>query len=521
MSEIMNKVFMAVIFFAAIFNGAYFIGTLIVLNIFFLTAIFLQKRAVDLTALLFIALLGVMSVSVVLFSLSLYNGLTELLKYALFGLAYIYFLDSPENDTFYKVFIFIMIFGLLGMIGISPWPGMISPYTGRMQSFIGYANTLALLMGIGAFYTTFKFIETKSKLLILPFVGFIAALIFTGSRVGFVTFIAVYLLYIFRMVSLKIKLAAAGGLFVITAVLMLLDNRIVNISIFAPTLVERYISYYDAGRIMLMRPFGLGTANWVYMQYYYQSAPYAVRFIHNFYLQVGLDGGFLALGLLLVILVIALYHSKKNLHFYIALFILSGAFFEVHFNFGLVIVYFAYVLVRIKPETGWRFVFPQKIRYAALLPILPMAVLLLANFHYNTGVRYENIGETQSAHASFAASKRLNPINASALHFALARTASDFETYMYNLHRALELNPWDTNVIFALASGYYQSGDIETAYYYADILLTKFPFSTRNQALAFDIARALGAVNELETRIADINSGINRLYRFIDPYFRY
>ena len=63
--------------------------------------------------------------------------------------------------------------------------------------------------------------------------------------------------------------------------------------------------------------------------------------------------------------------------------------------------------------------------------------------------------------------------------------------YMYNLHCALELNSWDTNVIFVLAAGYFESGDIETVYVYVDGLLTKFPFSMRNQLLAFDIAGAL------------------------------
>ena len=538
-AKILNKNtwFAALFLYTAVFHGAYFLGPLIVLNIFFLASLFLHRAdiKIDITALLMLLLLAVMVFSWLLFSLSPHEGLVEVVKYALFPLAYIYFTSIHTNksdDIFYKVFILIMVFGLLGVLGISPLPGMTAPLTGRLQSFVGYPNTAALVMGIGAFYATEKFKQTKSKPQLILLAAFAAGLILTLSRVTFVTFAVIYLLYIFPAVSLKIKLAATSGLAAIWGILALFDSRIINISLFAPTLVERYISYFDALGIMLLHPLGLGVSNWQFMQFYYQSAPYSVRFIHNFYLQIGLDGGFLALGIVLALLALALLKGKRNVHFYIILFILSGAFFEVHFNFGLIIVYFAYALASIKPpEGGFGIAIAgQKMkiaRYAFLLPILPLAVLFTAHAFYNTGARHEISGNSREAYMAYANSLRLNRLNAGALHFAMGRNSPDFETAIHHLESAHNLNPWDTSVIFSLAQGHLHSGGLDDAYFFGNMLLDKFPLSTRNQELLHSIARARPApysaqsLAALEMRISDINAGINSLYRHIDYYFRY
>ena len=535
-SKIKNIIFATLLVYSTVFHGAYFLGPLIVINIYLLFSIFFHKDEIkiDIIALLLMLLWVVMVCSWLLFSLSLHEGFIEILKYAIFPLAYIYFKNvhtDKIDGAFFKVFVLIMIFGLLGVIGISPLPGMAASGTGRLQSFLGYANTAALIMGIGAFYATERFKTTKSKIQLILAAGFLAGLIFTLSRVTFVTFVLIYLLYIFRSVSLKPKIIATSGVALIWIVLALFDSRIVDISFFSPTLVERYISYFDALRVMLLHPFGLGVSNWQFMQFYYQSAPYSVRFIHNFYLQIGVDGGFLALGLIIAALALALVKAEKNLHFYIAIFILSGAFFEVHFNFGLIIVYFAYVLKEIMPQQGWFFAIsfakPTILRYAVIIPVIPLVVMFISNSFYNTGARHESSRNPQAAYTAYSNALSVSLFNNSGLHFALSRTSPDFQTAMFHLYNAHTLNPWDTNIIFSLAQGHLHGGNLELAYHYGSTLIDKFPFSTRNQEFLYGVANALESPNReialesLENRIQEINADINTLFRHIDPYFQY
>lgn len=540
----LKTIFPVIIFYAAIASGGYFFASLVILNLFFILALLFGKAKweVDIMALLFGVIFLIMVISWAIGSLSHHQGLTDLLKYSLFPLAYIYFrtYKQDNNSIFYKIFIFIMIFGLLGMVNLSPIPNMVTNLGGRLQSFLGYANTTALLMGIGIFYATEALLNSlndKSKrrnekkkmyhagIALL----FLAALIFTLSRVGFVTFVSVYLLYIFRHVNVKIKLAVSAALLGLWGILALADSRIANISIFAPTLVERYISYYDALRMMLMYPLGIGVSNWQFMQFHYQSAPYNVRYIHNFYLQMGLDGGFLALALIIAGCIFALIKGRKNLHFYILLFILTGAFFEVHFNFGLVIVYFSYALSQITKFPSLKLDLPyiNRYKYILLLPVIPLCILLTANFYYNTGAGYERGRQRQRAYAAYADSLRLNPLNQSALHFAMARTAPSPETAMEHLRHAHEANPWDTQIIFSLAEGFLHMEDLVSAEYYGIKLLEKFPLNRNNQELLYRILNAgeeprrQRVLDELQQGIAEIDAGINPLYWHIDNYFRY
>ncbi|MCL2415725.1 MAG: hypothetical protein FWD01_02825, partial [Defluviitaleaceae bacterium] len=90
------------IFFAVISQGAYFAVPLIIINIFFICAIILRLRkndiAVDANAIFFVAFFIIMCVSFA-FSFSVGDGITELLRYLLFPLSYIYFYNqkNPKN----------------------------------------------------------------------------------------------------------------------------------------------------------------------------------------------------------------------------------------------------------------------------------------------------------------------------------------------------------------------------------------------------------------------------------------
>ena len=531
--------FTVLVFFVSVAQGAYFVLPQIILSLFFLGSIIVSKKELkpDLNMALLVGLFIVMLASA-FFSLSTGAAIAELVKYLLFPLAYVFFarLETEEmqkvEDTFYYAFMLVMVFGLLGMAGVSPIAGMVTEIGGRLQSFFGYANTTALIMGIGTFYATEKFRVTKKKYHIVVGALFFAAMIFTLSRTSFVLFAVVYLLYVFSFLQTKTKLMFAAAGVVIFAALAVFDSRIVQISIFAPTLVERYISYFDALPMMFRTPFGAGLGNWQFLQFSYQSAPYQVRYIHNFYLQLGLDGGLIALGVVLFFVAgfvrLALKSmDRQNMHLYIAAFLLSSSFFEVHFNFGLVIVYSIFLLVRINEGRTFNIKLPVwPIKGVAAVLALPLIVLLVSEHYINSGSSYENAGNRQAAYGSFSTARRFNPLN-DGLLFNLARIAPTSGAALEYLNMAHEANRYNTEVLFSLAQGLAHFGELELAYAHAVRLMEVFPFSERNHNLVrsiidgFDEAYQAQKLHELNLRIGEINSRINPLFRHIDPNFTY
>ena len=65
-------------------------------------------------------------------------------------------------------------------------------------------------------------------------------------------------------------------------------------------MVSRIIYYYDGITAFLANPLGVGIGGWTDHQYLYQTSSYMVKYIHNGFLQIALDGGFITLtGLIL------------------------------------------------------------------------------------------------------------------------------------------------------------------------------------------------------------------------------
>jgi len=530
--------------YAIVAQGAFFITPLIVMCVFLLVAVMLTKNdlVLDINAL---ALFGLVLVVIIaaFFSLSADEAINEIVKYMIFPLSYLFFLNADDvmrtkaDESFFYAFILLMVFGLLGIAGISPIPNMVTPIGGRLQSFFQYANTTALAMGIGVFYSTEKARNNKRPIVviyILVALMFFMALVFTLSRMSFVLFILIYGIYVFRIIfpsiSWKIKALLIVGIMVTGGILLHIDSRIVRISIFAPTLVERYISYYDALRMLLRHPLGIGLGNWQFMHLYYQSAPYQVRFIHNFYLHVALNGGFLAMGLILALFVTNFVQAKvHDMHFFVGLFIAISAIFEVHFNFGIIIIYFMFLLVRQAQVTT--FVVAKKrtryTKYTLVLPIILLGILFTSNYYINLGRNIEQSQECHNkAYQAYLRAHRINPLS-DRLYFHRALVTATPDAMLSLLYQGHRANPWDKDVLFYLAEVHLHKGNFEAAYKYADQLLTLFRFSTRNQELVrriiygFDEPLQTDRVMQLENRIVEIDSEINRLYRHIEPNMAY
>lgn len=82
--------------------------------------------------------------SLILFSIDVNSALTEYCRYLILFIAYLYMKlqDHKQTQTiFYNAFIALGVFGMLAKLGISVMPSMVIAESGRMQSFLQYANT--------------------------------------------------------------------------------------------------------------------------------------------------------------------------------------------------------------------------------------------------------------------------------------------------------------------------------------------------------------------------------------------
>lgn len=539
--ELKYVMFSIIIFFVMIAQGGYFKIQLIALNLFFLIFIMVSKKKFkcNWTMMLFTVLFFIMVTSGLFFSISPYIALSELIKYSLYPLSYFVFLNLDNTQKlesiFFKSIVLLMIFGMLGFVGLSPIANMVTQKGNRLQSFLQYANTTAVFMGIGTFYSTEFYIKSKKITYILMSVLFFVALILTNSRISFALFLPIYSIYLIKFTSKKIKRIFIVTIVIIVCLLVIFNSRIIRISLFEPTLVERYITYMDATNILKTHIYGLGVGNWQFMQFLYQSAPYQVRQIHNIYLQIALDGSVLSLIVWLIILSINFIKSykQKNIYFYIGLFIVSSSFFEVHFNFGIFIIFFTYVLVKINESISFnKSVLVNNFKYLLGIPTVLLLVFMISEYNISSGELEQKNQQYNNAYASYIRALKFNPYNYE-IYFKLASLERNPDKAFEFLETSYTVNSWDNYVLIALAEGYLHKKDFEKSYFYASHLFEVFPYSVLNQELVKTVLNKSyedGLItkiqyklllDKLQLAIATKNENINKNYYYIESDMRY
>jgi O-antigen ligase len=554
----------AVILFAMVFQGGYFTVSLLVLDMALILWLILDRRPVrwDIGLFCMSALFGIMAVMAVFRSVDGGAALHELLKYALFPLSYAVFASYREDRRlgagFDYAFALLMAAGLLAVMGFSLFAGMTTIQGNRLQSFLQYANTTALFMGIGALLALDRLIVTRRRVHAVWLVLFAAAMLLTQSRTTFVVFVLVLLLYAFSRLRFRIGLAVAAGAVGTAAAVVAFGGRLSRISLLEPTLVERLLTFRDALKIVFVdtHGLGLGPGSWQYLQFSYQSAPYQVRYVHNFLLQVALDGGavalLLAVGWLAFHLVRGWKATARSVHFFEFVFILLHSLLEVDFQFGIVILYFTYLLTQLHPPVYWRMPVrpaerpasarpvpsgsgapPRRLRIRWLL-VLPLALLLGAFGSEISLSMGDAAAGTNPAEAErmYKTALRWNPLNRDAL-FKLAKLERNADRAIAYLEDSFAANPYDYQVLTALAQGYMYKQDFDKSYFYADRLFHIFPYSREHQELVRQILQYFYDhtiipeetfrlyTHKLNDEIRQINDAIHPLYRYIDPDLAY
>lgn len=200
----------------------------------------------------------------------------------------------------------------------------------RFQSGIEYSNTLAAFLCIGLFVGLY-FFRKATRFRQKVALGFGAlflfvAFLFTYSRMMWLIgcfFLLLYVLYLWREQLTKKRLAIffcclGGGfllLFLMDSLLSLgFTQRILSISLSSTELNERFAYYHDSLRILAAHPLGgLGSGGWDSCLFQYQSGVYITRYPHSFLAQSAVDGGIVALLLMVFVVIYPFIKARKTI----------------------------------------------------------------------------------------------------------------------------------------------------------------------------------------------------------------
>lgn len=277
----------------------------------------------------------------------------------------------------------------------------------RLAGFFQYPNTFALFLLVGELTALSK--EKLKPIDIISALLLIILLLFTGSRAVFIlaVFSNVLIIFFRKGKKVKILLGIVVAVLAVAVLLMLplfnnseIFSRYFTISFTESTFVGRLLYYFDAFPLILRHPFGLGYMGYYYVQQSIQTGVYSVMFIHNDFLQLLLDVGWIPCLLFVVGIIKSLFRKGNSAGKRI---ILLTVFLHCLFDFDLQFISMFFILLlflnyndgkQLELKKGTVFVFSFVI--TGLLSLYFAVALGLAHFGFNQAADSMFPGNTQN-----------------------------------------------------------------------------------------------------------------------------
>lgn len=192
---------------------------------------------------------------------------------------------------------------------------------GRLAGTFQYPNTFALFLLVTEILLLGQEKIEKKECLVL--VILLTGIVLTGSRTVFVLTILINVLMLFFHKNKKTKIALGScllaGIIIVVAYELVsgesgIVERLSSISFGESTFLGRLLYYQDAIPLIIKNPLGLGFMGYYYMQQSIQTGVYSVMYIHNDFLQILLDIGWIPLLALMGVIIKSLLNKKIPLH---------------------------------------------------------------------------------------------------------------------------------------------------------------------------------------------------------------
>lgn len=187
---------------------------------------------------------------------------------------------------------------------------------GRFAGFFQYPNTFALFLLLCELLML-----QKGKLKAIDYATvcvLTGGLLYTGSRTVFILFIVSNIAMIFVIAKKKMRIMLlAFMMFSMVAMLVIMYllkdnaiiNRYLNMDFGASTFLGRILYFVDSLPLLLKYPFGMGYMGYYYIQNSIQTGVYNITYVHNDFLQIFLDVGWIP-GILFLVAIISYFFKK-------------------------------------------------------------------------------------------------------------------------------------------------------------------------------------------------------------------
>lgn len=325
---------------------------------------------------------------------------------------------------------------------------------GRLSGFFQYSNTFALFLLIALIIVLTKNKYKYYDFLQIPILIF--GIVYSGSRTVFALMLVSVLVLILFLKNKKIKIALLVTMTVIIsgvlAYVYVTGNvhtigRFLTTSLTESTFVGRLLYFRDAFTVIIRHPFGIGYLGFYYMQESIQTGVYSVMFVHNDFLQLLLDIGWIPALLFISAIVKSFFKKGSTLRKRLLLFVISA---HCCFDFDLqYIAVFMLLLIILDYKDGMKktVIAPKRLLYVIL-----SAIIVLCS--------YIGIAQFCSSFGFYDLSSRLYPWNTQD-KIALLSAAQNTDEMKKMADDILEQNPYISVAYSTKAECAYFEGDFE------------------------------------------------------------
>jgi len=366
---------------------------------------------------------------------------------------------------------------------------LLKPYflvNGRLAGFFGYPNTFALVLLCTLIYTLLK--DKMNWLDIIFAFIYVFGILYSGSRTVFILSVISLILIVFKKFeSKRLKILFVLGIFGAILLLALISwifgftnslGRFLTTSIFSSTFIGRFLYFYDALPLILKNPFGLGYLGYYSMEQSIQSGLYSVRFIHNDFLQLLLDIGWIPT--LLFVFAVARRFFKKGTDFKtrMLLFVITA---HSLFDFDLQFVFVFMLYLAILNKNEGKELYIKK----GITILIPTVILVL-------GCLYFSVAQGLYYAGDYAAATKIYPNFTEAKVKMLTQT-EDADEMCILANEILDLSEANSLANSAKANYFFAKGDVVSALAQMKLAIEKAPFSYEEyEKTAYILQTAIG-----------------------------
>lgn len=225
----------------------------------------------------------------------------------------LYLIYLQQQDRVANTLMVLPWFGVVTVViaGVgmqSPIGKELFSVAGRLGGFFQYPNTYAIFLLVCELLVLKK--ENRKLWDYIALIVLAVGFLFTGSRTAFIVAVLVNVAMLFVLCKKRVRIALLIGMIAVALLAGLFAfnknsvlYRYLTISLTESTFVGRLLYWVDALPLLFRYPFGMGYMGYYYVQQSIQTGVYSVAYVHNDFLQILLDIGWVPFALITAALV--------------------------------------------------------------------------------------------------------------------------------------------------------------------------------------------------------------------------